>query len=380
MLAIPNEHLEAFEAALDPAQPERASVPAEILGYGEMSTVLTFSVPPYNRYAFKRMALFRSPNEIDTYETHYKHYNAALAQMGLHLPAYGVNRVPDATGQLVLYLSQERLAGHSIANKALHALPQDDALRLLRAIQQAALPIFLHNQQQTSTPQHAQTPEITANPQPTTCPQHAQTPEITANPQHAQTPEITATLQHHSTTTPHTPLTQGRTYSLDIQISNWAIQDYDPQSPRFTGNEQLIYIDTSTPMYRINGKEQLDPELFLRICPASLVWIIRWLFLEGVLNRYYNYRLVVLDLLANLIKEGREDLLAPAITETNAFFAEQAAVLACAPLTQKEIRSYYKEDALIWRLFLSFRRMERFLKTKIQRKRYNIILPGPIQR
>lgn len=324
MLEIPNEHLEAFEAALDPAHPERSSVPADILGYGEMSTVLTFSVPPYNRYAFKRMALFRSSAEIDTYEGHYRHYNAALARLGLRLPNYGVNRVPDASGQIVLYLSQDRLDGRSIANKVLHDLPKDDALRLLRAIQQAALAVFLHNH--------------------------------------------TASQQ------------KGSTYSLDIQISNWAVEGYDPQSPRFTGDESLLYIDTSTPMYRIDGKEQLDPELFLRICPASLVWIIRWLFLEGVLQRYYNFRLVVLDLLANLIKEGREDLLESAVSQANAFFAEQAAVLACRPLTQKEIRSYYKEDALIWRLFLSFRRMERFLKTKIQRKRYNIILPGPIKR
>ena len=39
-LPIDIERLERFERGLDPAHPERSALPAVVLGYGEISTVL----------------------------------------------------------------------------------------------------------------------------------------------------------------------------------------------------------------------------------------------------------------------------------------------------------------------------------------------------
>jgi hypothetical protein len=50
------------------------------------------------------------------------------------------------------------------------------------------------------------------------------------------------------------------------------------------------------------------------------------------------------------------------------------------PITEKEVRSYYREDAMIWRLYLALRRFDRFLHTKILHKPYVYILPGKIKR
>lgn len=155
---------------------------------------------------------------------------------------------------------------------------------------------------------------------------------------------------------------------LDGQISNWALTD--------TGS--VVYLDTSTPLMRRAGKEQLDPELFLRVCPSYLVWVIRLFFLKDVLNRYYDLRLVVLDLLGNLHKEKTPELIPLFLEKANAFLAARTPPLA--PITTKEIESYYKEDATIWRIFLAFRKIERFVKTRIQRREYAVILPGKIDR
>jgi hypothetical protein len=129
-----------------------------------------------------------------------------------------------------------------------------------------------------------------------------------------------------------------------------------------------------------DGKERLDPELFLRSAPSFLVWLIRWLFLEGVMTRYYDARLVTMDIIANFYKEQRPELVPPLVDAANEFFAGDGKALNIKPLSEKEIKSYYKEDALIWVLFLAFRRFDRWLHNNILHKPYIYILPGHIKR
>ena len=57
-----------------------------------------------------------------------------------------------------------------------------------------------------------------------------------------------------------------------------------------------------------------------------------------------------------------------------------AVQLDVPPLTRAEVASYYKRDAFIWRVFLAFRKLDRFVKTKVLRRRYRFILPGKINR
>ena len=155
--------------------------------------------------------------------------------------------------------------------------------------------------------------------------------------------------------------------ALDGQISNW-VEPGGADGP-------LIYIDTSTPLYRKGGVEQLDPELFLKSAPAPLRWIIRLFFLEGVMNRYYNQRQVYIDLAANLYKEQRPDLVPIAVKIINRHLFENL-----QPVTPRDVKGYYREDKLIWTLFLSFRNSDRWVKTKLLRKRYEFLLPGKIRR
>jgi hypothetical protein len=143
---------------------------------------------------------------------------------------------------------------------------------------------------------------------------------------------------------------------------------------------KLLYFDTSTPLMKKGGVEQLDPELFMRSAPSFLVWMIRWLFLEGVMTRYYDARLVTTDLIANFYKEQRPEVVPHLVKAANDFFAGEGKLLAIEPLTEKEIQSYYKEDAQIWIIFLAMRRFDRWLHKYILRKPYIYILPGNIKR
>ena len=156
--------------------------------------------------------------------------------------------------------------------------------------------------------------------------------------------------------------------ALDGQLSNWAWFDDQPRL-------EIYYIDTSTPLFCIDGIERLDPELFLKSAPAFLRWILRWLFVKDVISRYYDQRQVYTDLAANLYKEQRPDLIPAVVGIINRQLGTDQ-----KPLTVDGINKYYREDKLIWSLYLSFRRIDRWLTSQIFRRRYEYILPGKIRR
>ena len=314
--------LQEFERGLDPQKPERSRIPATVLGYGEISTVFAIDAESLEGLAFKRMPLFDDAGEIQAYQAAYEEYCRLLQQeAGLRLPAHGFASLTNQAGRPILYIIQHRLPSAAIGNQALHLLPDDMVLLLVRRILREMLPVWEFNRQQDQ-------------------------------------------LQ----------------LSLDGQISNWSIDGFDPREPYVDDATSLFYFDTSTPLFRVEGEDQLDAEIFLRSAPSFLAWILRLLFLEDVVNRYYDFRRVAIDLVANFQKEQRGDLIPDVLVVVNDFFAGEAASLDIQPIEQKEVESYYREDALIWTLYLSFRRIDRFLRTKILRKEYPYILPGKIQR
>ncbi len=153
--------------------------------------------------------------------------------------------------------------------------------------------------------------------------------------------------------------------AIDAQVSNWVVLE----------NDDILYIDTSTPLYRRDGAEQMDPELFLQSAPVFLRWLIRWLFLKDVMNRYYDQHLVYMDLAANLFKEQCPELIPGTISCINRHLPT-----GHDPLSREQVEKYYKEDKLIWSLFLAFRRIDRWMTTRLFRKRYEFLLPGKIVR
>ena len=155
--------------------------------------------------------------------------------------------------------------------------------------------------------------------------------------------------------------------ALDGQLSNWVVPE--------NGEKELYFVDTSTPLYRKNGVEQLDPELLLQSAPGFLRWMLRLFFLDDVMNRYYDKRQVCVDLAANLYKEQKPEMVPCAVEMMNGMiFGKEN------PLSASEIKKYYRTDRMIWALFLAFRRIDRFFKTRIFMKRYEFILPGKIKR
>jgi hypothetical protein len=316
------ELLKEFERGLDPAHPEKSKIPARVLGYGEISTIFEIQTETTRNLACKRMPIFKTKGEVAEYEALYTDYNEALAKdIGINLPEWGFAWFVSDAGNIIAFDIQRKLTPESIGNRAIQLLDSDGIHTLFLLVLRELLKIWQFN---------------------------------LANP--------------------------GCALGIDGQISNWSIDDFDAARPQLSPGTRLLYIDTSTPLMKKNGRERLDPELFLRSAPSFLVWLIRWLFLEGVMTRYYDTRLVTTDLIANFYKEQRPELVPSLVQAANDFFSAEGASLGVKPLTEKEIKAYYKEDALIWVLFLAFRRFDRWLHKYILRKPYIYILPGHIKR
>ncbi|MBC7187971.1 MAG: hypothetical protein H5U38_13135 [Calditrichaeota bacterium] len=320
-IVVDAELLERFECGLDPRFPERSAIPARVLGFGEISTVLAIEAEGLRGFAFKRMPLFLNDEEVRRYASVYQEYCRLLEQeIGLSLPAHGYQVIRGRTGRPVFYIVQAQLPAEFIGNRLIHRLAPEEVELLVGRVLKELHKVWLFNGRQTD-------------------------------------------LQ----------------VAIDGQISNWAPALWEG-SGQDIAQAPLLYLDTSTPLFRVHGVEQLDTELFLRSAPSFLVWILRLFFLKDVVDRYYDFRRVVVDLAANFYKEQRPELIPLVLRVANAFFAHEAADLRIAPIGEKEVAAYYREDALIWRLYLGMRKIDRLLRTWVLRGEYPYILPDKIKR
>ncbi|NKQ34784.1 MAG: hypothetical protein HF973_04120 [Chloroflexi bacterium] len=319
-MTVDQARLQEFEEQFDPRHPENGRIPAAVLGFGEISAVL--SIPDIDdSLAFKRMPMFVDEAEVAAYAALYREEMTLLQeQVRLHVAAWELLQVSGKNGRPVLYLIQPKLPAHTIVHKAIHNLPAAGVMGVFTVVLRQICQLFTFNQT------------------------------------HQGVLEI----------------------GLDAQLSNWAIANWTNSADPLPDPLQLIYFDTNTPLLQKNGVEQLDPELFLRSAPSFLVPIVRHFFLEDVLTRYYNLHLVIVDLIANLYKEQRADLVPTFIAQANTFL-DESSLPHNQPITAKEVQSYYREDAFIWWLYLTLRKTDRTLY-RLRGKPYPYVLPEKIQR
>ena len=210
------ELLQSFENGLDSIHPENSRVSCRVLGYGEISTVFEILADKMGGLAFKRMSIFETMGELDTYLVTYKEYCRTLVEdIGVKLPEHGYAAFINKDGRPIFYIIQEKISPDSIGNNAIHLLPREEILNLFYCVLRELGKIWAHNQSQ---------------------------PDCLVG--------------------------------IDGQISNWVIDDFDASQPNLGEDTILAYIDTSTPFLRLQGDEQMDPELFLRSAPRTLAWIL----------------------------------------------------------------------------------------------------------
>jgi hypothetical protein len=320
-LKIDIETLKKLERSIDTFDPENGEVPIKILGFGEISLVFEL-LNDKEPIAYKRIPIFDNEKQVDRHIWAYNEYNRLLSQeVGLNLPEYDVVWFKDDDDKIQFYCVQEKILADSVGNRVIHQINEKDVDTLILLAMGEMKKVW----------------------------------EYSKN---------------------HESIDLG----LDGQISNFAVIGYDPENPKIDMNTKLVYIDTSTPMFRTDGEEAMDAELFLKSTPSFLRFIVKAMFLDEVVDRYYDWRLVIIDLIANFFKEQRPELIPRVILQVNKFLKEEASEFNIEPITFEEVQKYYKNDKRIWVIFQNARKLDRFIKTKILRKRYEFYLPEKIKR
>ncbi len=297
--------LKQFEKELIPHDLSRSSIPAKIIGFGEISAI--FQIGNNNEIIYKRIPIFPDIKTAQDYRKMYFEYCSLVRQAGIHLPEDDAVIVQTPGHPVVIYFVQKRFDDPFFCHNLINTLDESEIVIMLEQIMTALTRIWQFNKEQ------------------------------------APNYEI----------------------AVDCQLSNWVWVKQN-------GEKRLFLVDTSTPFIRKKRVEQLAVELLLQSVPVYIRWMVRMLDLDDVIGRYYDHKKVVIDLVANLYKEQRPDLI-PCFLKTVNHFLDQK-------ILPKDIDTYYKEDKMIWTLFSALRKAERFITVNVLRKRYEFILPGKIKR
>ena len=313
--------LKEFEKTIDTKQPEKGEIPIKILGYGEISLVFEIVGDP-EHLAYKRIPIFDNEEQVERFIGAYNEYCRILKDdVGYNLLEDDVVWFNDEKEKIQLYCVQEKIPSDSVCNNVIHQV-KDKEVEML---------VLLAMREMKKLWSYSKNNEVID-------------------------------------------------LGLDGQISNFAIIDYDINNPKVTEDTKLLYFDTSTPFFRTNGEEAMEFELLLKSAPGFLRGILKRVYLEETIGRYYDWRKVSIDLVANFFKEQREELVPRLIEVVNDFFKEEASEFEITPLNLEEIEDYYESDAKMWSLFQKVRKFDRFIKTKIFRRKYPFYLPGKIKR
>ncbi|TFF99612.1 MAG: hypothetical protein EU541_04505 [Promethearchaeota archaeon] len=312
------EILKKFEQTLDTLHPEKGRIPIEILGWGEISMVFRLEG---DNIAYKRIPIFDDETQVKRHIWAYNTYNKLLKRIGLKLPDYDVAWFRDQQGKIQFYCVQEMIDTNSVANKLIHQISKEDIKLLVLLVLREMKKVWDFNQENNIF-------------------------------------EV----------------------ALDGQISNFSVINLNHVNPTIDKKTKLQYLDTSTPLFRIKGNEAMEPELLLKSAPSFLRWLLKALFLEDTVNRYYDFRRVIIDLIANFYKEQKSEMIPELIGLANQFLKNEVKDHNIKPLNLEEIRDYYKDDAQMWEIFQRVRKLDRWIHSKLLGKRYPFYLPGKIER
>ncbi len=154
----------------------------------------------------------------------------------------------------------------------------------------------------------------------------------------------------------------GPRLGIDAQLSNW-----------WWDEGRLRYLDVTTPMlWDLHGRPSLDLDLLVQPLPPPVRWPVKRFLGPRILDGYRKPRGVFSDLCGNLVKEGLDRWLPLFLAPINRHLDQ--------PMTEDEVRRYYRSDARLWGALLALRRLDRGWQRRVRRRPYPFMLPGRIER
>ncbi len=324
------EHLGEFEARLDPSRVEQQPG-VDVLGYGEVSVALRLAELPGS--VAKRMAGFVDADAAARYARLVDAYVQLLTAAGIRVVDTSALVVPRRGRPPVVYLLQPAMAPGRLGQALVHdpnPLVLDEA--------------------------------------------------------------IAAVLEQIVRLRRFDALRGGARVAVDAQLSNWWFPP--PSEAAHAQPDGPVLLDVGTPILTDEGDRidrrgravrrrthRFEQEWILRSGPVGVRTAFRLAgTVPGYLDDYLEPRTAALDLLGNLVKEGRPDRVARGVRVVNAWIGEHADLMPVGePVTVAEVQRYYRSDAALMALYLRLRRADRAAHRLLGRP-YDFVLPGPISR
>ncbi len=143
---------------------------------------------------------------------------------------------------------------------------------------------------------------------------------------------------------------------VDSQLSNWMWLDGAPWQ-----------IDLTTP-FLLDGRGQpaFDLSPFLGALPAVVRPVVRREMTQ-LIHRWTTVRGALLDLTANLLKDGLDEWLTPVLETVNA--------RVDPPITASEATRVLADDRRLWPLLFRLEHVNRWWQRRVRRRPYEFLLP-----
>lgn len=121
--------LTRFERELIPHDLSRSSVPAKIIGFGEISAIFQIGEDP--DIIYKRLPLFPDIQTAEAYRKMYFEYCALLRQAGINLPWDDAVIIELPDRPVVIYFAQQRFDASLFCHHLIHTLDEPEREAML---------------------------------------------------------------------------------------------------------------------------------------------------------------------------------------------------------------------------------------------------------
>lgn len=157
---------------------------------------------------------------------------------------------------------------------------------------------------------------------------------------------------------------RGVKIGIDASISSWGLEGFDCRKPGITGNEKLIYLETSVPYIRKEDGERIDVEVTLRDLPDIATSVLKKRFVEEKVDGFYDERDMVITLLASFINAGRGGILRMLVDHTNKFIEKKMVDLKLEKVSVGEVARRARRERIFKQAIKSTKSINRALKRR----------------
>jgi hypothetical protein len=142
---------------------------------------------------------------------------------------------------------------------------------------------------------------------------------------------------------------------VDAQLSNWVWMNGEPWQ-----------LDLTTPFLLEQGNPAFDLSPFLAALPAVIRPVVQRQMVELV-HRWTSARGALLDMAANVRKEGLDEWLDPVLHHINSRVEPE--------VTRDEVLRVNASDARLWPVLLRLERANRWWQRRVRHRTYEFLLP-----